>query len=113
VFNAGAMSHQHLEPKRLGLALAATRDTNVRIREYTDYWTVRTRHPAERGAPIPAKSDPRVVTFGTNRFFIGSLAGSRKNDERGRANVAIFKGTWPARAGALRTPRTNRDLQTG
>ena len=33
-------SHQHFEPKRLGSALAAIRDTNVCIREYTDYWTV-------------------------------------------------------------------------
>jgi hypothetical protein len=36
VFDAGAMSHQHIEPKRLGSALAAIRDTNVCIRAYTD-----------------------------------------------------------------------------
>ena len=35
-FDAGAMSHQHIEPKRRGSALAAIRGTNVCIRAYTD-----------------------------------------------------------------------------
>jgi len=85
------MSHQHIEPKRLGMALATIRDTNVCIRKYTDYWTVRTRHPAKRGASIREKSGPRVATIGKCRFNIGSLAGSQKKVERGRANIAIFK----------------------
>ena len=97
VFNAGVMSHQHLEPKRLGSALAAGHTWHERgIHEYTDYWTVRTRHPAERGASIPEKSDPRVAIFGNSRFTIGSWPAHRiKRWARSdKCRDLRVRGTW-------------------
>ena len=80
VFNAGVMSHQHLEPKRLGSALAAIRDTNV------IYVSIPTTGLFERD---------------TRRNGVRQFQKHRFRHCRGksrRANVAIFKGHGPAGA---------------
>ena len=83
------MSHQHIEPKRLGSALAAIRDTNVCIREYTDYWTVENAGPeswARRFRHCRGKS----------RFTIGSWPTHKMKwwARSGKCRDLRVRGTW-------------------